>query len=542
MPKESLPLRTTMLTAIVAAFAIGAPAADETKPAADPTKTVGLPPASPRAAVLDFLSLVRDGKDADAAEYLDTRAKNTQVLALQLAAVIEGQPRFDAERISASSDGDLDDDLPTNQEVVALIEGASGTPEQVRMIARDDGAPKWRFTESTVQRTPQWYEKTPNAWANRTLPRWLARRGPAGVAFWQWAALLLTVVVGWGFGTLAGRGMSRVLSKLVAKSKTKWDDLILAKLQGPLASGMGLIVGGAVVPFLGLPESTGSFLTKGLKGGFLIIFFWILLRIVDVVREALITTMLARDQPNSRSLVSLGSRFTKAMLFAVLVIAVLSLLGVPVGSLLAGLGIGGLAVALAGQKTLENLIGTFAIGFDRPFREGDFVKVRDFTATVETIGLRSTRFRTLDRTIITVPNGKLADEQIETYAARDRFRLFFTLGVRYDADPKKLESAVASIDAMVKATKTIDPTSVTVRVASLNDATMGVEVAAMLDTADGNEFTLARQKVLLAALEKLNEAGLTLDPASIFRAATSEQLAAAATRPDGAARTAAGKI
>jgi hypothetical protein len=125
----------------------------------------------------------------------------------------------------------------------------------------------------------------------------------------------------------------------------------------------------------------------------------------------------------SRSLLSLGARIGKVALGIMALVAVISELGYPVTSLIAGLGIGGLAFALASQKTVENLFGAFSIGVDQPFCEGDFIKVEDFSGTVEAIGLRSTRIRTLDRTLITVPNGKLAEMRIETFAVRDRIRL-----------------------------------------------------------------------------------------------------------------------
>jgi len=148
---------------------------------------------------------------------------------------------------------------------------------------------------------------------------------------------------------------------------------------------------------------------------------------------------------------------------AVLILAVIALLsawGYSVASLLAGLGIGGLAVALAAQKTVENLFGAFSIGVDQPFREGDFVKVEDFVGTVEVIGLRSTKIRTLDRTLITLPNGKLSDMRLESFAARDRIRLACSLGLVYETTTAQMRQVLAELEKRLRAHPKIWPDAV----------------------------------------------------------------------------------
>lgn len=502
-------VRTGMVATLLAAFAVNADApAPEKK---EEGEKVAL--ASPRASVREFLELIRVGDDKNAAKYL---VRGTPEQARKLGAVFDGQPRFDLEQVSDEAEGMQDDGLPAGDEAVANVELGDHVPEHIVMV-RMEGDPRWRFNVPTLNRLDVWYERTPNAWAAKTFPTWLTRRGPVGMQFWQWAGLLLVAVLSWGVGTLVGRLLSKAVKKMMERTKKqRWSHLIFNKLQGPLTLFSSLMIVAVTVPFMGLPESAGSLILKVVKGGFLAVFFWLLVRAVDVIREVIIAKMAA-DQPSSRSLVSLGSRFTKAILFTILVIAILSLLGLPVGSLLAGLGIGGLAVALAGQKTLENLIGTFAIGFDAPFREGDYVKVRDLTGTVETIGLRSTRIRTLDRTIITVPNGKLADEYIETFAVRDRMRLSLNFAVRYGAEPAALESALAKAEEALKQDPEVDASTATVRLVTAGEWGMGIEAIAMLNTADGTKFGLTRQRVLLAIMKVVNAAGVTLDPASVFQ-------------------------
>ena len=124
-------------------------------------------------------------------------------------------------------------------------------------------------------------------------------------------------------------------------------------------------------------------------------------------------------------------------------VATLAAFGYPVATVLAGLGIGGLALAFGAQKTIENLFGSISLAADQPFRVGDFVKVEDFTGNVERIGMRSTQIRTPDRTLVSIPNGQLADMRIEDFASRDRIRFAATVGLVYGTTEPQVRRVVA---------------------------------------------------------------------------------------------------
>jgi MscS family membrane protein len=195
---------------------------------------------------------------------------------------------------------------------------------------------------------------------------------------------------------------------------------------------------------------------------------------------------------------------------AMTVIAVVSALGYPVASLIAGLGIGGLALALAAQKTVENLFGAFAIGFDQPIREGDFVLIDGIKGTVESIGLRSTRVRTPDRTVVCFPNGRLADMRTENYAARDRFRLFVVLGLTYETSAAQMRQILAAVEAELRAHPDFHPDGSSVRFTALSESSLDVEVVAYFATTDFGAFTVVRQEMLLRLLEVVERAGAGL--------------------------------
>jgi MscS family membrane protein len=181
-----------------------------------------------------------------------------------------------------------------------------------------------------------------------------------------------------------------------------------------------------------------------------------------------------------------------------------------VASILAGLGVGGLAVALAAQKTVENLFGAFSIGADQPFREGDLVKVDDFTGTVEQIGLRSTKFRTADRTLISIPNGKLAEMKLETFAVRDRLRFGVTIGLSRSTSSEQLKLIIDRFEALLKGHPRLWQSSASVRFEKFGPSSLDLDVGAFFNTRDVGEFQLIRQDLLLQFMDIIERAGTSL--------------------------------
>ena len=263
----------------------------------------------------------------------------------------------------------------------------------------------------------------------------------------------------------------------------------------------------AVVPWLGLNQPAQGVVFRIVRAGFLVVFFWALARAIDVGRYVLTGSAWTTAHPGARSLLPLGARVGKVLILIVGVVAMLSELGYHVTSLVAGLGIGGLAIALAAQKTLENLFGAFSIGADQPFREGDFVRIEDTVGTIETIGLRSTRVRTLDRTLVSYPNAKLAEMRLESFAARDRLRLSCTIGLLYATSEVQMREVLAGFERVLRAHPRIWPDVVVVRFVGFGDSSLNVDVMAWFQTTDWGEFQTMRQDVLLGFMEVVERAG-----------------------------------
>jgi MscS family membrane protein len=467
---------------------------------------------SPRAAVSAFLHDARAERWEEAASALalsEAEQPRRAELARRLKAVLDRRLWLDLDSLSSAAAGDVRDGLPQDVELIGEIEaGAGRTPESVRLVRRMvDGRHRWLFGPRTVSRIDAWYEALPDRWMRDRIPSPLLRPGPRELLYWQWLALPLVALVAWLCGRLLGWLTRTILARVFARTTVSWDDVLLQRLAAPLTFGWALLAGFFALELLALYQPAQQFTHRVLKALSLIAIFWALWRVVDLATRGVRRLAWVGESPSAQSLLSIGESVAKAGVVAMGVIAALSQLGYPVASLLAGLGIGGLAVALAAQKTVENLFGSVSLAADEPFRVGDFVKVEDFVGTVETIGPRSTRIRTLDRTLITVPNGRLADMRIENYAARDRMRLHCVLNLVYDTSAEQMRRVLAGLESALRAHPRIWPDAVVVRFAALGSSSLDVEVMAWFQTPDWGEFQLIRQEVLLAFMDVVEQAG-----------------------------------
>jgi MscS family membrane protein len=344
----------------------------------------------------------------------------------------------------------------------------------------------------------------------RHLPAPLLTEGPRGLLWWQWLALPVFVALALLVGALLGWATRRVLGHLATRTATRWDDALLDRIAGPLRMLWAIAVFTALRPWLDLDEDASAVLDRVLRAATYLAVFWVGFRSLDVGFDAAAAAPWSKVNASLSGLLPLGRKLAKIVLLAIGLVSVLNELGFQVASLLAGLGIGGIALALAAQKTVENLFGSVAIGVDQPFRVGDFVRVEDVLGTVESIGMRSTRIRTLDRTIVTFPNGKLADLKSETFAARDRLRLTVNLGLAYGTKTAQLRAVLAGIEAALRAHPRIWPEGTSVRFTEFRESSLNLEVMAWLQMTDWAAFTAERQELFLRFLAVVEEAGASL--------------------------------
>jgi MscS family membrane protein len=195
---------------------------------------------------------------------------------------------------------------------------------------------------------------------------------------------------------------------------------------------------------------------------------------------------------------------------------------------LAGLGVGGIAVALAAQKTLENIIGGVSLIFDQAVRVGDILKLGDASGEVEDIGLRSTRIRTPDRTVVIVPNGQIANMTLENLSLRDKFWFHPILALRYETTSPQMLTVLEGIRSLLEESRHLDPASVRVRFLRFGASSLDIEIFAYVLARDWNQFLEIQEGLHLGILECVESSGVqfAFPPRTILAAASNSNDAA----------------
>jgi MscS family membrane protein len=232
--------------------------------------------------------------------------------------------------------------------------------------------------------------------------------------------------------------------------------------------------------------------------------FWLLVRTIIEVITANLDSSEADLDSNMLRLIG-------HILGAIGVVVILAIgahrIGLPVMSIIAGLGLGGLAVALAIRPTLENLIGGFALYLDKPIRVGDFCAFDDQIGTVEAIGIRSTQVRALDRTLITIPNAQFADTRLINWARADQMLINETIGLRYETDADQLRFVLAKIREMYHGHPRIDDETVRVRFSGYGACSLDISIRVYAKTREWNDYYAIKEDVLLRIKDIVEQAG-----------------------------------
>ena len=480
---------------------------------ADPAPSI-VAGTSPRASLQEFLRLTTAQDWASAADYLSLSAADREqgaLLARRLKVVLDQRLALDLNAVSPLAVGDTSDGDPQGDRI-GLIPGPGGREDPVRLVRAVNSVPaRWIFSTATVALITPWYENLGAPWLRDRLSPSLMREGPFHVFMWQWIGLAIAlptlVLLAWLIGGL----LRTILTRIAARTTTDWDDLLVVHLRGPFRLWVSAI---AALPLLGILELNArlsAFMHDSARGLVLLSFFWALLRIIKLVQHRLEHAAWEAGQGGqARTLVPLLGNFLRITLAIVALLVALAQFGYPVGTLLAGLGIGGIAVALAAQKTVENLFGSVSLAADRVFRVGDWVRAGSTEGTVERIGLRSTSVRTNERTIVRIPNGRLADERIETFGERDRMFLRTDIDLTYNTSSETIDAIRDAIEAALRAHEKIWPDAVRVHVVGLTESAIRINVLAWFETEQWGEFLMIRHTMLLEFLRIVERHGTSL--------------------------------
>jgi MscS family membrane protein len=343
-------------------------------------------------------------------------------------------------------------------------------------------------------------------WIADRLPAALRGMGPHGLAWWQWLAIPILIVLALAIGRLFGALTKSLLLRVFRRTPSTADERWLASVAPALTALWAATVARALLPALELPPDPHRVGASLISAAGVVAVFWLLWRSIDTLVEVVVERSWAADA-SARSLIIISGNLLKAAVVATGAVTTAATFGYPVATVIAGLGIGGIAFAFGAQKTVEHLFGSIALAADQPCRVGDVIKVEDVTGQVERIGTRSTRIRTPDRTLVTIPNGRLADSRIESYTARDRLRLSTTLTLLYSTSEAQVRAVVEGIEALVRAHPLATSDVAVARLVNLGPAAVEIEVQCWFRTTDFEIFRSVRHDVLLGIMRIVEDAG-----------------------------------
>lgn len=353
-----------------------------------------------------------------------------------------------------------------------------------------------------------WAQSAGSGALPRMLPPALRELGPQGLAWWQWMAapafLLAAIAIGRLLGALTKRLMHRVARRTATTVDERWIESVSPALTALWATAIFRLL----LPWLELSDTAHGAVATWTRAASVVAMFWLLWRSIDTLIELVIERSWAAGNPSARSMLMVGGNLLKVAILVTGAVSTAAAFGYPVTTVVAGLGIGGVAFAFGAQKTVENLFGSIALAADQPFRVGDLVKVDDVMGQVEHVGSRSSRIRTADRTVFTIPNGRLADSRIESYATRDRLRLGTVITLGYGASESQVRQVIGGIEQVLRSHPLVWPDVVVAKLVNLGPTSIDVEILCWFQTGDYEVYRAARQEVLLGVMRVVEAAGV----------------------------------
>jgi len=398
----------------------------------------------PRSSLKGYLKAARDGDFERAAKYLDLRylpdsidAGQGPQLARQLKIALDKVIWFDLDMISAVPDGFPDDGLPADRDNIGRIK----TPEKtvdllMQRIPRSDGGNIWKISNQTVAEIPHLYEYFGYGPFEETLSKMFPDAQLLGWQVWQWVLWLLNLVLTFVLAFI----ITWIVNLFLSRKDTAMRGQIKRFVAWPVRFLLWLLLEQVGLSFIGLSMTVRTIFRFDPVLPFVLT--WTAVRLVDLIVFWWGERLRRSERQDAIVLLRPARTAIRVALIVAAVLFWLDNIGLKVSTLLAGLGVGGLAVALAAQDTLKNLLGSVMILLDKPYKVGQRIVAKGHDGIVEEIGLRSTRIRLRTGHQTAIPNDEMAKIDIENIGQRPHIRRKTNIGITYDTPPEKIEKAV----------------------------------------------------------------------------------------------------
>jgi MscS family membrane protein len=468
---------------------------------------------TPSGTLFGFLQAAQSGNYTTAAQYLQMSAAHRQAEGEQIAAKLKlvmdraftGNPN-----VSTQPDGTPQEGVPSDRQRLGIL--VSGGVEANLDLVRvsDPNAGKiWLIASDTLAKVPELYDQVQARSVETRLPAVLVKHQFAGMPLWQWLALLLAIPAAVAAGWLI-LALLQVPLRWWARRRGQHEVANWRSVPGPAWLLTGTLAHQALTANLGMPLLQRHYYFQITTIALIVSANWILWRAIQWSLRRVRARALAHGHAGTGSLMLLGERLLKAAVFVTAVFLVLGSLGFNMTTALAGLGIGGLAIGFGAQKTIENLFGGVSVLGDEVIRVGDVCTFGDRTGTVEDIGLRSTRVRTEERTLLAIPNGTVATINVENLSRRDKLLFKTNLRLRAETKPDHLRFVLSEIRKLLYSHPKIESKTVRVRLIDISGSVPTIELLSYILTQDFNEFAAVREDLLLRMMDLVEESGTGL--------------------------------
>jgi MscS family membrane protein len=483
------------------------------KPASDPLNRT-----SPRSSVTAFLQACQRNNFAVAAEYLDLkelpekgRASEGPQLARKLEAILNSDSRFDVLQLSQAPEGNLSDDSdPTLENVGTVTRDGKSVTLQLERVNNQGGAQIWLFSPSTVAAVPFFTPANTTAAVESRLPVFMVSIHFLDTPIWKWIALLIVVCIIVGFFRLTRQVLVLVLKNIDFHSVISSHRAWIQSLLRPWLVFLSAMVFGLAEQVIDPSAVSRLYIGRAILLVVVWAFAWCFINIIDLFLTRVDSLLDPRQRLVSHSLIYMGRRTAKVAIAVLAAIVILDNWGYNMTTMIAGLGVGGIAVALAAQGTIANVFGGISVIADHPVMVGDFGNFGGIIGTVEDIGMRSTRVRTLNRTMMSIPNSSFAGMNLENYALRDKILFNPTLPIKRGTPKEKMQHLIESLEAMLKGNKHIEIGPSPIRLSALTATTMSLEIFAYTLTSDIDEFYKIEAELFLDIDATLISSGIEL--------------------------------
>jgi MscS family membrane protein len=485
-------------------------AREAASPTPAPEDTLGR--STPHGTLLGFLHVAQNGRYAEAAQYLQLskqqRAASGEQLARELHTLLD---EAFVGRIGAISDdpqGSSQFGVPQNHERIGAfrLNGKEIDADLVR-VSDPSAGNIWLFSSQTLARLPELTGDLEEGEIESHMPGFLVKEQIAGTPLWRWAAFLALIPISLGLAW----GVVRLLNA----SRGLWlrwrRHPLLRDFYQAVAPPARFILTIAF-HWIGISQLGFSLLFRDFYRRFALLALafgvvWLAVRLINGWAEQARLKALQGPGYHSAAIILLGQRILKVIAVIVGVLAVLSISGVDITAAMAGLGIGSIAIAFAAQKTLENLLGGISILGDEVIHVGEACRIGEHEGTVEDISLRSTRIRTLAGSELSVPNGQLANMNVENLSRRDMRRFYAKFGLRPETSPDQLRLLLGQIRALLREHPKVDPTAAHVRFAGFGESSLDVEIDCNVLIPDRHEFFAVREEFYLRIMDLIAQSG-----------------------------------